>query len=254
MDKLKTEKILGFDVVTQPISECLLYINKWLPNNHRSCFMACLNPHSLMVSKKDEMFRKALLSADLLLPDGIGIVAASKLFGGTIQKRITGSDLFQAVNLQMNKISGSVFFLGSTEDNLAAIRVKMAEVYPHIRIAGTYSPPFKDRFTARDNRAMIEAVNSDKPDVLWVAMTAPKQEKWIYQNIDDLDVGLIGAVGAVFDFFIDNVKRAHPTFQKWGLEWLPRLLRQPKRLWKRNLISSPLFLQHLLRNYIQSRK
>lgn len=254
MVMLRTEKISAFDVVSQPITDCMDFINECSQTYQRPCFMACLNPHSFIVSQKDDLFHKALLSADLLFPDGIGIVAASKLLGGSIQKRITGSDIFQTVNLLMNKSHGSVFFLGSTEDNLSAIRVKMAQLYPNISVAGTYSPPFKEKFTEQDNRSMIQAVNRKNPDVLWVAMTAPKQEKWIYQNIDSLDVHLIGAVGAVFDFFVGNVKRSHPAFQKLGLEWLPRLLRQPKRLWKRNLISSPLFMHHILRNYMHERK
>jgi len=89
---------------------------------------------------------------------------------------------------------------------------------------------------------MIEAVNRAGPDVLWVGMTAPKQEKWIHQNKDKLNVKFIGAVGAVFDFYAGNVKRSHPWFQEHGLEWLPRLLQEPRRLWRRTFVSAPLFL------------
>ena len=93
---------------------------------------------------------------------------------------------------------------------------------------------------------MIEAINAAAPDVLWVGMTAPKQEKWIYRNRDRLDVGFIGAIGAVFDFYAGNIKRSPMLFQKCGLEWLPRLLQEPRRLFRRNFVSSPLFLWRLM--------
>ena len=105
--------------------------------------------------------------------------------------------------------------------------------FPNIKVT-THSPPFKPEFSEEDNRQMIEAINQASPDVLWVGMTAPKQEKWIYQNKDKLNVKFIGAIGAVFDFYAGTVKRSSPWFQKHGLEWLPRLLQEPRLLWYRN--------------------
>jgi N-acetylglucosaminyldiphosphoundecaprenol N-acetyl-beta-D-mannosaminyltransferase len=147
----------------------------------------------------------------------------------------------------LNKEKGRrYFFLGSTEKNLIKIKEKMNEDYPNITVAGTYSPPFKPEFSEEENQLMIDAIIRARPDVLWVGMTAPKQEKWIFQNKDKLNVKFIGAIGAVFDFYSGNVKRSHPFFQKLGLEWLPRLLRQPRRLWRRNFISNPLFLLRVM--------
>jgi N-acetylglucosaminyldiphosphoundecaprenol N-acetyl-beta-D-mannosaminyltransferase len=134
------------------------------------------------------------------------------------------------------------FFLGSTEEVLEMIKANMARDYPNIIVAGTYSPPFKPEFSEEDNRAMHEAINRAKPDVLWVGMTAPKQEKWIYQNKAALNVRFIGAIGAVFDFYVGRIKRSHPAFQRVGLEWLPRLIQEPRRLWRRNFVSNPKFL------------
>lgn len=123
----------------------------------------------------------------------------------------------------------------------------MAQDFPNIELAGAYSPPFKPEYTRAELDEMIAAVNAVEPDVLWVGMTAPKQEKWIYDNLSMLDVKFVGAIGAVFDFYTGRVKRAHPIFQKLGLEWLPRLLQQPRRLWRRMFISAPIFLWHLLK-------
>ena len=142
----------------------------------------------------------------------------------------------------------SYFFLGSADENLAKIKDKMGVDFPNIEVVGTYSPPFKHEFNDEDNRRMVEAVNHARPDVLWVGMTAPKQEKWIYKHKDQLEVKFIGAIGAVFDFYTENVKRSHPIFQKFGLEWLPRLMREPGRLWQRNFISNPSFLLRVIRS------
>ena len=148
----------------------------------------------------------------------------------------------------------SYFFLGSTDETLQKVEQKLSLDYPNISFSGAYSPPYKPEFSEADNQAMIEAINAVKPDVLWVGMTAPKQEKWIFQNRDKLDVKFIGAIGAVFDFYVGNVKRSHPIFLNLGLEWLPRLLQEPKRLWRRNFVSSPLFLAKVFAQRLGLRK
>lgn len=177
-----------------------------------------------------------------------GTPLASKLLGGQIHDRITGSDVFWGLNQRLNARGGcSCFFLGSTEDTLRQITTRMARDYPNIRVAGVYAPPFKAEFSPDDDDAMLAAINTARPDVLWVGMTAPKQEKWIDRHQDRLDVKFSAAVGAVFDFYSGRVKRSHPVFQRLGLEWLPRLLQQPRRLWPRMGISAPIFLWHVLR-------
>jgi N-acetylglucosaminyldiphosphoundecaprenol N-acetyl-beta-D-mannosaminyltransferase len=122
----------------------------------------------------------------------------------------------------------------------------MSKDYPNIRFAGSYSPPYKDDYDEKELDEMIEIINQAHPDILWVGMTAPKQEKWIYQNLHRLDIRFAAAIGAVFDFYTGRVKRSHPIFQKLGLEWLPRLVQQPKRLWRRTFISAPIFIWNVL--------
>lgn len=247
MATLRTEHIIGFYVVSESIEICSKQIYDWLTNSGKPKFFACANPHSIVIAKRDKFFKQAFLSTDFLAPDGTGIVIASRVLGGVIRKRITGMDIFLATCDLQNKLGGSVFFLGSTEQNLQAIRAKIVKEYPSIRIAGTYSPPFSPAFSASETAAMLKAINDAKPDVLWVGMTAPKQEKWIHQNRNHLNVGFVGAIGAVFDFYTGNVKRSHPFFQRIGLEWLPRFLREPRRLWDRNLRSTPIFLWWIMK-------
>jgi N-acetylglucosaminyldiphosphoundecaprenol N-acetyl-beta-D-mannosaminyltransferase len=147
----------------------------------------------------------------------------------------------------MNSAGGmSVFFLGATEETLDLIGAHMAMDYPNVKVAGMYSPPFKARYSSAENEEMINAINTVAPDVLWVGMTAPKQEKWIYANRTRLCVKFAGAIGAVFDFYAGRVQRSHPLFQRLGLEWLPRLIQQPRRLWRRTFVSAPVFVLHVL--------
>ncbi|MCF6237088.1 MAG: WecB/TagA/CpsF family glycosyltransferase [Gammaproteobacteria bacterium] len=243
-----SENILSYPVVISDKSACVSQIFDWLEYDELAKYFVCTNPHSIQVAETDSLFKEALQQADLATPDGVGIVIASKIFGGGIKDRVTGSDVFLGLSEVLNKKgTGSYFFLGSTESVLEQIREKIAVEYPRIKVVGTYSPPFKSVFSDDDNQKMIEAINSVSPDVLWVGMTAPKQEKWIYQHRGQLNVKFIGAVGAVFDFYTGNVKRSHPFFLKMGLEWLPRLLQEPRRLWQRNFISNPMFMMRVIR-------
>ncbi|MDF3362849.1 WecB/TagA/CpsF family glycosyltransferase [Sulfitobacter sp. Ks41] len=208
--------------------------------------MACLNPHSYAVAKKDNEFREALSKADWLVPDGIGVVIASRILNRPLTQRITGFDIFEGVMDQLDRRGGTVFFLGSTEETLRLISNKLSEDYPGCGLVGTYSPPFKARYNPLDLDQMVEAVAKVRPDVIWVGLTAPKQEKLIADLQDRLDVVFAGAVGAVFDFYIGKVIRSPPIFQKMGLEWLPRLLQQPRRLWRRMFVSAPIFIGDVL--------
>ena len=242
------ENILGYWVDVFSVDGCVDSVFGALGNNRRCAWLACLNPHSYAVSLDDEVFAKALKDADWLVPDGTGVVMASRMLGGTIRERVTGSDLFFGLHQRLNAVGGmSVFFLGATEETLALICKRMAMDYPNIRVTGVFSPPFKSTYSTTERDEMISAINAAKPDVLWVGMTAPKQEQWIYENRARLNVKFAGAIGAVFDFYIGRVKRSHPVFQRLGLEWLPRLLQQPRRLWRRMFISAPVFVWHVLR-------
>lgn len=208
-----------------------------------------VNAHSFVVAQKDSAFADALISADALLPDGISIVKACrwlKMQSAPVEK-IAGADLFAYEMGKLEEKRGICFFLGSSPDVLARIEERAAEVYPHIRVM-TYSPPYKPVFTAEENQAMVEAVNAANPDLLWVGMTAPKQEKWLHDHWAELDIhGHAGAIGAVFDFFAGTVERAPQKWIDLGLEWLYRLLREPRRTWRRYLIDNPRFLWLVLK-------
>ncbi len=141
----------------------------------------------------------------------------------------------------------TVMFMGSSQKVLDLIVKRVAEVYPHLKVV-TYSPPYKPEFSDDDNKAIIDAINATDPDLLWIGMTAPKQEKWTYSHWDELNIHChVGTIGAVFDFFAGTVERAPMWWQRHGLEWLYRLLKEPKRMWRRYIIGNALFLWNMLK-------
>ena len=138
-------------------------------------------------------------------------------------------------------------FMGSSEKVLALIKERAAKDFPNMEVV-TYSPPFKPEFSDEDNRAIISAINSAQPDLLWIGMTAPKQEKWAYSHWDELHINChCGTIGAVFDFYAGTVKRAPLWWQQHSLEWLYRLIKEPRRMWRRYLIGNTLFIINILR-------
>jgi N-acetylglucosaminyldiphosphoundecaprenol N-acetyl-beta-D-mannosaminyltransferase len=235
--------ILGYAISHAGLRHDVAVISGWLETRRATRYLACANPHSLVVAARDHLFRDALHNADMLIPDGAGIVIAARILNKPIHERVAGFELFKGLSDHVSQNGGArYFFLGSSMQVLDLIVTRLQREYPYITVCGIYSPPFTDVFSDSDNARMIEAINQAAPDVLWVGMTAPKQEKWIYQNRDTLKVPFIAAIGAVFDFYAGTRKRSSPFWQRLGLEWLPRLLREPGRLWERNLKSTPIFL------------
>ena len=203
-----------------------------------------INAHSYNTALKDPLFAEALMRGDALIPDGASIVMACRWLKAKCQpkERIAGWDLFTFEMERLNGKGGTCFFMGSSEKVLALIREKAAKVYPNIRIE-TYSPPYKPAFSEEENRAIIDAINQARPDLLWIGMTAPKQEKWAYCHWKELVIDChCGTIGAVFDFFAGTMERAPLWWQEHGLEWLYRLIKEPRRMWRRYIIGNMLFL------------
>jgi N-acetylglucosaminyldiphosphoundecaprenol N-acetyl-beta-D-mannosaminyltransferase len=218
-----------------------------------------INAHSYNTARKDSLFAEALTNGDVLLPDGVSIVKACKWIKAKSlpKERIAGWDLFA---FEMEKLereseelrtkseeSKIVMFMGSSQKVLDLIVKRAAEVYPHLKVV-TYSPPYKPEFSDEDNKAIIDAIHAANPDLLWIGMTAPKQEKWTYSHWKELNIHChVGSIGAVFDFFAGTMKRAPMWWQDHGLEWLYRLLKEPKRMWRRYIIGNALFLWNMVK-------
>lgn len=204
-----------------------------------------LNAHSFYVADKDHTFKQALLSSDILLPDGVGIVLANYLLNLTRIRKIAGVDIFMFIlsflQKKPNAVNKRIFLLGSSDDVLITMKGRIKEEFPALEV-GYYSPPYRTTFSEVENREMIARVNDFKPFALFVGMTAPKQEKWVFQNKDAITANYICSIGAVFDFYSGKLRRPSKAWRILGLEWFGRLLAEPRRLWKRSLISMPYFL------------
>ena len=216
-----------------------------------------VNAHSYNTARKDPLFAEALTKGDALIPDGVSIVKACRWIKAKSQpkERVAGWDLFSFEMDRLERESGeltakggepkTVMFMGSSQRVLDLIVKRAAEVYPHLKVV-TYSPPYKPEFSDEDNMAIIDAINAANPDLLWIGMTAPKQEKWAYSHWEELHIHChVGTIGAVFDFFAGTVERAPLWWQRHGLEWLYRLLKEPRRMWRRYIIGNVLFLWNI---------
>ena len=264
IDKIngEVEKLYAEVLNTMKLKDlCILESKEALASiPHGKKLINTINAHSFNTAKKDELFAEALMNGDYLIPDGASIVKACRWVRAKSRpkERIAGWDLFEfEMKAPLPPGGGSeegrkkrVMFMGSSENVLELIRKKAAEVYPNIEVV-TYSPPYKPEFSDEDNRTIVEAINKANPDLLWIGMTAPKQEKWTYSHWNELDIHChVGTIGVVFDFFAGTRKRAPQWWQEHSLEWLYRLIKEPKRMWRRYVLGNPLFLWNIVRELI----
>lgn len=211
---------------------------------------ACANPHSLVVAQQDADFHSALTHADFVVVDGVGASLMARFVGIQIGPRITGTDYFLGVlNALQQRGGGRVFFFGSSQHVLNLIAQRFARDFPSLTLCGALSPPF-GTWNEMENHRMVQAINDAQPDVLWVGMTAPKQEKWVEANRRQLTVPIIGSIGAVFDFYAGTYSRAPKWVCDIGLEWAYRFILEPRRMWRRNFVSAPKFVWLVLRHHI----
>lgn len=209
-----------------------------------------VNAHCFIIAQSDSLYQRALLLSEILLPDGISVVWAIKWLTGQKIKKIAGADLFFYEMNRLQQNGGKCFFLGSSPAILKRIEARVKREYPNI-VVMTFSPPYKEEFSMEENADMLKAINEFKPDVLFVGMTAPKQEKWAHTHYEHLQVGHICCIGAVFDFYAGNIKRAPLWMIRFGLEWFYRLIREPRRMWRRYLIGNTLFIWSIIKEKIK---
>jgi len=233
-------RLLGVRIEARALPDLVTAAQAAMFGSGAPFIFACANPHSLVVARGDPSFREALEAASAVVADGVGCRWGAIVSGISIGPRITGSDFFASVMAGLDRAAGRAFFFGSSDAVLEKLAARVRRDFPRVAI-GTLSPPFRP-WSEEENRRMLENIRLFKPDVLWVGMTAPKQEKWVAVNSGRLKIPVIGSIGAVFDYYAGVTHRAPPWICNLGLEWLYRLPREPKRLWRRTFISAPAFL------------
>jgi N-acetylglucosaminyldiphosphoundecaprenol N-acetyl-beta-D-mannosaminyltransferase len=244
-DHLPTYPLFSYNVFAGPLTA----LRSKLKRSNTPVLISTINPHSFYVADHDELFRKALEQSDVLLPDGVGIVWANWILNGKRIPRITGTDIFRFILQTIHKDEDPevkrVFFLGASPETLQKIQNKISQEYPSL-VVDTYSPPYKPAFDENEVALMTEAINQFRPYVLFVGMTAPKQEKWSFAYRNRIEASVICPIGAGFYFSGGRIKRPGKVWQYLGLEWLGRFVQEPKRLWRRNVISMPYFVKKVL--------
>lgn len=233
------ETILGVEVSSGTYESITNRLFEGIKHNQQA-FIVAVNPEKIMKAVKDESLRSLINSADYQIPDGVGILIASKLQGGKISNRITGIDLMAALLEKAARLDKKVFFYGGKPGVAEAAKNKVLENYPELKVAGILDGYIKD------NDTIIDTINQADPDILFVALGSPRQEEWIRSNREKLNVSVFQGVGGSFDVLAGNINRAPAVFRKFGLEWLYRLLIEPSR-WKRQL-ALPKFLVKVIKS------
>ena len=205
--------------------------------------VACLNPHSFVTALDDKLFRTALENSDILLPDGIGICNTLRRYKHIDVDKIAGDDLHRHMLNQLGERGGKVFYMGSNETTLKKIAERIGREYSNIAVA-TYSPSYSDELPEAESKEIIARIGEFGADVVFVSMTAPKQEKWVERYRTQM-VGpqYIASIGAVFDFYAETTKRAPRWMIDMKLEWVVRFMKEPRRMWQRVFVSIPRYLR-----------
>ena len=243
--KIPSLRVLGVRVHPLRMDETLSLLEQWIQERGQSRYVVASGMHAVMESRRNPLFKQVVDQADLFVPDGISLVWAARLHGYPISKRVCGSDLMWELLKVSEERGYSHFFYGDTEETLKMLTERLQSRFPGIKIAGSHSPPFRP-LTAEEDAAETRIINQSGADVVWVGLGLPKQELWMFQHRDALNVPVAVGVGAAFKFHSGHVKRAPPWIGDHGLEWLWRLCHEPRRIWRRALVDGPQFAGHLM--------
>jgi N-acetylglucosaminyldiphosphoundecaprenol N-acetyl-beta-D-mannosaminyltransferase len=205
-----------------------------------------INQYSYCIAEEDPEFKSALKGSDILLPDGEGVVLAERFLSGKKLHKVSGTDIHISLLEKLNLVGGRCFYLGSSVDTLKKIEIRIKKEYPNIKV-GYFSPVFKAAFTEAEQSEMIDAVNTFEPDVLFIGLTAPKQEKLSQLFKHRLNAKIVCAIGAVFDFYAGTIHRPNKVLIALKLEWLGRLITNPSKMWKRYLYYGPIYIYTILK-------
>lgn len=216
--------------------------------NIKGNYICVSNVHTTVMSYENEKYRKIQNESFMSLPDGRPLSILQKLNGYKDAKRVTGPDLMEEIFNISEEKGYTHYFYGSTEDTLKKLKEQLNKKYPKLNIVGMYSPPFR-LLSEDEDKKIINEINIKSPDFLWVGLGAPKQEIWMYEHKNKINSLMIG-VGAGFDYLAGNIKRAPWWMQNMGLEWLYRLMQDPKRLFKRYFTTNLKFLYLITKNHI----
>ena len=247
-EDVATRSLLGVDVAMIDYDRAMEVMDRLVEERRRG--YVCAAPvHALMMAQDDPETRAALAGSTLVVPDGMPLVWAANLLGEKLEDRVYGPELMLRYSERCVERGYRVWLYGGRDQgSLVQLALCMRRRHPGIQIVGGYSPPFRS-LDPEEEDALVRQINDARPDVLWVGIGVPKQEKWMARMRDRLDAPVLIGVGAAFDFHAGLIPQAPDALQRLGLEWAFRLVQEPRRLWRRYLRYNPRFVLGFARQY-----
>ena len=249
-----TLTIAGIKIHNVTSEQAISTIIGWVENGNTPRYVVTPNVDHIVKLQHDEEFRTIYQNADLVLADGMPLIWAAKFLGSSLCERVTGSDLFMKLCAVAAKRKYRLYFLGGNPGDAVKAKEVLIQRNPGLTVEGCYCPPFGFEKDENENNKIVELIKTAKPDVLFVGLGAPKQEKWIYKHYRKIEVPVTIGVGVSFSFAAGTIKRAPVWMQKAGLEWSWRLMMEPRRLWRRYLIGNSLFVYWLIKEKFHSQR
>jgi N-acetylglucosaminyldiphosphoundecaprenol N-acetyl-beta-D-mannosaminyltransferase len=243
---------LGVGVSAINLAQVLGIIDGWIARRQQH-YVCITGVHGIMESQRDEGLRRIHNEAGLVTPDGMPLVWLSRLHGQGHVARVYGPDLMLALCEHSLLRGYKHFFYGGGEGVPDLLANNLRRRFPGLWVVGGYSPPFRPLSGAEDER-VVAAINEAAPDIVWIGLSTPKQERWMTEHVGQLTAPVLIGVGAAFDFHSGLKKQAPRWMQRSGLEWLYRLATEPKRLWRRYLVNNPLFVLRVLQQALGLRR
>ena len=232
---LPSYSVLGVRVNAVQIPEVIAQMEAWIALRDRCRYVAVTGMHGITEAQHHRHFKEVLADADLVVADGMPLVWLGRRKGHAMPRRVYGPELMQEFWSRTSSRRYRHFFYGGAPGVAAELERRFTEAFPNHAVAGTFSPPFRP-LTASEDREIVATINHSRPDVLWVGLGTPKQEQWMHDHRNALQVAVMVGVGAAFDFHAGAVRQAPAWMGDHGLEWLFRLVQEPRRLWRRYLI------------------
>lgn len=243
--------ILGVKLNVTSMKHTLSTIERWIEKKEPH-YVCVTSAHGIIESQRNKEFRDIINSAGLVTPDGMPLVWLSRFKGYKSVDRVYGPDLMLKLSELAERRGYSNFFYGARNGIPEKLSIALRKKFPHLKIAGTYSPPFRP-LTSKEDREVIDMINDASPDIVWVGISTPKQEKWMAEHLGRTKTTVMIGVGAAFDFLSGAKRQAPKWMQRSGLEWLFRLITEPRRLWRRYLIGNTMFIWSILKEFFQKR-
>lgn len=249
-----TVRILGSRVHLVSPAGTVDHIERWIGARDGRCRQAIVTGfHGLLEAHKSQRIHSILNGAELWVPDGIAPIWIARLRGHRNVDRAPGAEIMAEFLRRANQKGYSSYFYGDKDETLAALRKTVTGNYPGHKIAGAYSPPFR-KLSAEEETEIIERINTARPDILWVALGMPKQDIWIHERLSKLEIPVAIGVGAAFAFVAGTVSRCPQWMGRAGFEWVYRFIKEPRKLWRRDLLDGPRFIFYASLEFLRKRE